>query len=170
MTVKWLLRLDCYIPIQFLLPFTLIHIPTTDHQPCPLPNTYNTIIYQCIIFSGSPHIVDRRCRRANSGELSRRDCNDEEGFHWGVLPCGPDGGLCLHCTATCTGPGVCSIWRPPLLPQVLETEGKIYIICAMVAVWNMSVLHNKIIDNLIYGCLKAIKPLLILCISFPNYF
>ena len=67
---------------------------------------------------------NRRRRRASSGELSGGDCHDEEGVLWGVLPCGPDGGLCLHCTATCTGTGVCSLWRPPLILEVLEDKGK----------------------------------------------
>ena len=43
-----------------------------------------------------------------------------------MLPCGPDGGLCLHCTAPCSGPGVCSLWRPSLLSQILEAEGKYF--------------------------------------------
>ena len=112
-----------------------MHIhPFNNNSPSNLLSKLHTShTNNYILFSGSSHTLyaNRRCRRANSGKLSRRDCHDEEGVLWGVLPCGPDGGLCLHCTTTCTGPGVCSLWRPPLLPQVLEAEGKIYFICAM---------------------------------------
>ena len=88
--------------------------------PC---NRFSNTLSFVLVPSFHP-IFYRRCRRTRCTELFGGDCHDEEGVLWGVLPCGPDGGLCLHCTATCTGPGVCSIWRPPLIPQALETEGK----------------------------------------------
>ena len=96
--------------------------------------------------------LSRRCSSTRGGELPGGDCHDEEGILWGVLPCGPDGGLCLHCTATCTGPGVCSLWRPPLLPQVLEAEGKLSnIIMRFIYTHNTHHFYNHLCSYIVWN-------------------
>ena len=99
----------------------LLWMPGLEHILMPHTPLYlrshNTAAYIC----------GRRCKRTWGGQLSGGNCHHEEGVLWGVLPSGPDGGLCLHCTATCTGHGVCSLWRPPLLPQILEEKSNSFL-------------------------------------------